>query len=158
MDKHDYHTAIENYTARLLRFAKKLLQDQALAEDVVQESFLKLWENRAKVAEDKAKSWLFTTAYRMALYQISHQKRKVYTVEEGWFTQNESSDLKEILEKCLSTLPEIQRSILMLRDYEGYEYKEIGHILEISESQVKVYLFRARGKMKELIKDLNLVL
>lgn len=67
-------------------------------------------------------------------------------------------DLKEVIEDCLAGLPEIQKSILMLRDYEGYDYKEIGEILDLNESQVKVYLFRARNKMQAIIKDLNLVI
>jgi RNA polymerase sigma-70 factor (ECF subfamily) len=67
-------------------------------------------------------------------------------------------DLKEIVEKSLLELPPLQRSIILLRDYEGYNYKEIGDILELSEPQVKVYLFRARQRIKNSIKTLSAVL
>ena len=64
-------------------------------------------------------------------------------------------ELKEIIDKALKNLPEQQKTILLLRDMEGYNYQEIGEILNLNESQVKVYLFRARQKMKDQIKDLN---
>jgi RNA polymerase sigma-70 factor (ECF subfamily) len=66
-------------------------------------------------------------------------------------------EVKEILDKCLESLPPIQRSILLLRDLEGYDYKEIGGILDLTESQVKVYLFRARQKLKDKLKDLTIL-
>ncbi len=66
-------------------------------------------------------------------------------------------EVKEILEKCLEVLPHVQRSILLLRDLEGYDYKEIGEILDLTESQVKVYLFRARQKLKDNLKDLTIL-
>ena len=66
--------------------------------------------------------------------------------------------MSEVIEKSLSTLPPVQKSIILLRDLEGYNYKEIGEILELSEAQVKVYLFRARNKIKKQLKDLTLVI
>jgi len=153
----DYNKAVVDCSGVLLRFARKLVQDNALAQDTVQESFMRLWEHRSKVDATKAKSWLYTTCYRESLLVISKQKKKV-SLPEIADRENDNPDLKEVIEKCLGNLPEVQRSILMLRDYEGYDYKEIGEVLSLNESQVKVYLFRARGKMKELIKDLNLVI
>jgi DNA-directed RNA polymerase specialized sigma24 family protein len=61
-------------------------------------------------------------------------------------------DLKDIIDRSLQQLPPLQRSIILLRDYEGYNYKEIADILELNESQVKVYLFRGRQRIKDLIK------
>ena len=69
-----------------------------------------------------------------------------------------TNDLKSVLAHSLELLSDVQKSILLLRDYEGHSYDEIAEILQISESQVKVYLFRARQKMKEYLKDINLVL
>jgi len=68
-----------------------------------------------------------------------------------------SFENKEIIDLALSLLPPMQKSIVLLRDLEGYAYDEIGEILEISDSQVKVYLYRARKKMKKQLKDLTLV-
>jgi RNA polymerase sigma-70 factor (ECF subfamily) len=71
------------------------------------------------------------------MYSLSHSKQY--------------SDLKEILNEALNKLPEIQRSVILLRDYEGYNYAEIGEITNLNESQVKVYIFRARAFLKNYI-------
>lgn len=67
-------------------------------------------------------------------------------------------ETKELLDKALEKLPEIQKSIILLRDLEGYNYKEIGEILNLGESQVKVYLFRARQQVMKSIQNLSFVL
>ena len=71
---------------------------------------------------------------------------------------NEYSDVKEILNEAVDKLPEIQRSVLLLRDYEGYSYEEIGQITDLGESQVKVYIFRARTFLKNYIGSLEAVI
>ncbi|HFB61480.1 MAG TPA: RNA polymerase sigma factor, partial [Bacteroidetes bacterium] len=71
---------------------------------------------------------------------------------------NGYSDLKEVLDKAVEQLPEIQRSVVLLRDYEGYSYREIGQITGLSESQVKVYIFRARLFLKKFIGKPEVVL
>ena len=68
------------------------------------------------------------------------------------------SDLKEILNEALNQLPEIQRSVIMLRDYEGYSYEEIGEITSLKEAQVKVYIFRGRKFLKEYIGSIEAVI
>ena len=68
------------------------------------------------------------------------------------------SDLKEILNEAAARLPEIQRSVLLLRDYEGYSYKEIGEITDLNESQVKVYIYRARVLMKNYLVSIDRVI
>ena len=67
-------------------------------------------------------------------------------------------DLKEVLEEALNTLPEKQKAVILLRDYEGYSYDEIAEITELSASQVKVYIFRARKALQAYIKRLDLVI
>jgi RNA polymerase sigma-70 factor (ECF subfamily) len=71
--------------------------------------------------------------------------------EQKLSTSNAYSGLKEILRDALSRLPEIQRSVVLLRDYEGYSYEEIGEVTGLNESQVKVYIYRARLALKEFI-------
>ncbi|MFN2396975.1 MAG: RNA polymerase sigma factor [Bacteroidales bacterium] len=68
------------------------------------------------------------------------------------------SDVGEVLRDALERLPEIQRSVIMLRDYEGYSYEEIGEITGLTESQVKVYIYRARISLKKyLVKIENII-
>jgi RNA polymerase sigma-70 factor (ECF subfamily) len=68
------------------------------------------------------------------------------------------SDAKEVLNEALNKLPELQRSVIMLRDYEGYAYDEIGEITGLNESQVKVYIFRARKFLKSYIGSVEAVI
>jgi RNA polymerase sigma-70 factor (ECF subfamily) len=67
------------------------------------------------------------------------------------------SDLGEVLTKAVMQLPVDQRAVVMLRDYEGYSYKEIGEITGLSESQVKVYIFRARIYLKKYLVKMEYV-
>ena len=71
--------------------------------------------------------------------------------EQEYAGEDQYSDAGEILEKALELLPEIQRSVVMLRDYEGYSYDEIASITDLSASQVKVYIYRARIRLKNYI-------
>ena len=68
------------------------------------------------------------------------------------------SDLQEILHSAIEKLPEIQKVVILLRDYEGYSYSEIGKITNLSESQVKVYIYRGRLSLKEYIGSLQAVI
>jgi len=66
--------------------------------------------------------------------------------------------VKQVLDQALRLLPEIQRSVILLRDYEGYSYQEIGEITRLNESQVKVYIYRARVFLKNYIGKLENVI
>ena len=76
-------------------------------------------------------------------------------VTENVQMPDERFDLHEAIERALQTLPEVQRAILQLRDVEGYSYAEIGETLSLSDSQVQVYLFRARVNMRKQLKQLG---
>lgn len=159
MNRDEYNIAVKMYSGRLFRFIFKNLRHHEDSRDIVQDSYEKLWEFRSKVEFEKSRSWLFTTAYNRMLNVVKKQKR-VDLVDE-WKNEPSAVDrqfeAKDMVELCVAQLPEIQRSILLLRDLEGYDYKEIGEILNLTESQVKVYLFRARLKIKELVKDLTVI-
>jgi RNA polymerase sigma-70 factor (ECF subfamily) len=79
------------------------------------------------------------------------------SIESNESGRNHADDfeIREMVDNCLATLPPVQKSIILLRDLEGYNYKEISEILDLTESQVKVYLFRARNKVKKQIKSLT---
>ncbi len=161
MNISEYNRCVDNVSDGLYCFLLKNTKERALAQDLVQEAFMRLWERHKDVDVEKGKSWLFTTAYRAMIDHIRKQSRMETletdkhnpdTVEQGY------SDLKEILNKAVEQLPEIQRSVILLRDYEGYSYREIGEIAGLSESQVKVYIFRARLFLKKYIGKPEMVL
>lgn len=106
------------------------------------------------------KSYLFSTVHNIIVDSVRKIERdETYrsTYEEGTGTFD-NPDLKEIIEQARDRLPEIQKTVLMLRDYEGYNYDEIGEMTNLNESQVKVYIFRARKSMKAYIGSLDVVL
>lgn len=131
-----------------------MLKDTELCHDIVQDAFEKLWIRAEEIAFEKSKSYLFTTIYHATIDQIRRKKRIGEDVELDRVSETTSTvspDLKEILQKGLSLLPEDQKSVVLLRDYEGYSYEEIGKITGLSESQVKVYIYRARLFLKNYI-------
>ena len=81
-----------------------------------------------------------------------------FPTQEGSESHAKNFEISEVIERSLALLPPVQKSVVLLRDLEGYNYNEIGEILGLTEPQVKVYLFRARNKIKKQLKDLALVL
>jgi RNA polymerase sigma-70 factor (ECF subfamily) len=160
MTINDYNNAVTLYSDRLFRFVLKSIKDIHKAEDVVQDCYEKLWKNIENVNGEKVKSYLFTAAYHTLIDRIRKDKRSVYTEEtkvaEGSHERS-YSDLGEILNNAVSKLPEIQRMVLLLRDYEGYSYQEIEELTSLNESQVKVYIYRARLFLKGYIGKMEAV-
>ncbi|MCK5820912.1 MAG: RNA polymerase sigma factor [Bacteroidales bacterium] len=156
----EYNLCVDQFADAVFRFILKNIQDEEKARDVVQDTFERLWINAKKVDGNKAKSYLFTTAYHAMIDQIRKDKRQTdfEHVDPASYSHNEQySDLKEILNEAIEKLPTKQRSVVMLRDYEGYSYKEISEITALSESQVKVYIYRARVFLKNYIGSMEQV-
>jgi RNA polymerase sigma-70 factor (ECF subfamily) len=136
------------------RFILKNLRHEEDARDVVQTAFEKMWRNREEVDAQRSKSYLFTVAYHQMIDHIRKVKRvqlKEDFKEEVKVQDRPANNLKKILEEALARLSETQRSLVLLKDYEGYSYDEIGQITGLSESQVKVYLHRARIQLKNYL-------
>ena len=157
----EYNTCVDSFSDNLFRFIIKNYKDEEKSKDVVQESYARLWVKVEEVAFEKAKSYLFTTAYRIMIDMIRREKKQG-TFDEVDPSQhmhtNSYSDLNEILHTALEKLPTIQKSAILLRDYEGYSYEDIGKILDLTESQVKVYLYRARKFLKSYLGSIEKVL
>jgi len=157
----EYNKAVDHYADNLYRFILRSCRKEEMSQDVVQDSFEKLWIKLDNVEAGKVKSYLFTTAYHTMLDILKKEKRM--TDFEGSAVNehkhNEQyTDLNEVLKEALDRLPEVQRSVILLRDYEGYSYEEIGEVTGLSESQVKVYIYRGRLTLKNyLVKLENII-
>ncbi|MCK4677431.1 MAG: RNA polymerase sigma factor [Bacteroidales bacterium] len=149
-----FNSCVDEFADRLFRFILKNIRDEEKAKDIVQDSFTKMWEKVSDIAAEKARSYLFTTAYHTMIDYIRQDNKFTedsLALETLVTNDNHFNDLKEILEEALTKLPEIQRSVILLRDYEGYSYKEIGVITGLNEAQVKVYIYRGRSLLKNYI-------
>lgn len=157
----EYNQCVDLYADRLYLFVFKNLKDSERAQDIVQDVFEKVWKKVDELSMDKIKSYLFTAAYHTMLDVIKKEKRISHFDNEREFEEVHSeqySGLNEILEEALNTLPQIQKTVVLLRDYEGYSYEEIGEITSLKESQVKVYIFRARKTLQFFLGSIEKVL
>jgi RNA polymerase sigma factor (sigma-70 family) len=157
----EYNKCVDEHADGLYRFILKNMRDEEEARDVVQDAFEKMWRNHANVEGLKSKSYLFTTGYHTMIDRIRKKKNvSSYTEvnEETLFHNEQYSDVKKIVNEAVNLLPDIQKAVVTLRDFEGYSYSEIGAITKLTESQVKVYIYRARLFLKEYIGSLEKVI
>lgn len=157
----EYNRSVEEYADAVYRFIRGNLKDDHRANDIVQDSFEKLWMNVSEIEFPVVKSWLFSTAYNRMIDIIRKEKRMTGfedIVQEEITYESGYSDLNEILHKAIERLPEIQRTSILLRDYEGYSYKEIGEITGQTEAQVKINIYRGRISLKSFIGKIETIL
>jgi RNA polymerase sigma factor (sigma-70 family) len=161
MTEREYNDCVNTYADNVYRFILKNLRHEEDARDVVQTAFEKMWRCREEIDAAKCKSYMFTVAYHQMIDHIRKVKRIQLNDElnEQASVQNRPvHNLKKVLEEALARLNETQRSLVLLKDYEGYSYEEIGQITGLNESQVKVYLHRARLQLKSYLVKLENVI
>ncbi len=143
---------------KLFRLALRITMNRAEAEDVVQDTMLRLWERREEWHTIQSiEAFSMTICRNLALDRNGAARHSnLYLDEEmdappSSITPLDELDSKmrlEALRRFIDELPEVQRSIILLRDHEGKTYSEIAEILSLNESQVKVYLHRARIRLR----------
>ena len=151
MTDKDYNDCVDNFADGVYRFIVKNIRHTEDAQDIVQSAFEKLWVNRAQVLPEKAKSYLFTVAYHQMIDHICTSNKMPLSEATSIPHQpivQERRELKQVLMRAVNELNPTQKSLVLLKDYEGYSYHEIGEIMNLSDSQVKVYLHRARLILK----------
>jgi len=157
----EYNRSVDEYADSVYRFIWADLKDEARANDIVQDSFEKLWRNVSEIDFAVVKSWLFTTAYH-TMIDIIRKEKRIIKLEESYESdlmhESQYTDLNEILHAALDRLPEQQKSAVLLRDYEGYSYNEIGEITGMSEAQVKINIYRGRIALRNYIGKIETVL
>lgn len=160
MTVNEYNNAVDTYSDGVYRFILKNIKNSDKAKDIVQDTYEKLWLNVHNVNFEKVKSYIFTTAYHTMIDGIRKDKRMINIDKSENFEvvhNTNYSDVGEILNKAIEKLPADQRSVILLRDYEGYSYDEISEITGLSEAQVKVYIYRARVYLKEYIGSMSVL-
>jgi RNA polymerase sigma-70 factor (ECF subfamily) len=157
----EYNLTVREWADGLYRFAYKSIGNADDAKDVVQQAFTVLWEKRLEVPPDKAKSFLFTIAYRKSMdyHRARERTKNTDQIHENFLSENpKNNDLKKILQQALSKLDPQSRNLIMLKDYEGYSYEEIAQLTDLNTTQVKVYLHRSRKVLKNYLVNKDLII
>lgn len=161
-----FHEKVFPLRDKLYRFALSIVRKNDVAEDVVQEILIKTWDKR-----EDWKKWynmdamLFTMTRNLSLDKLKSKNNQLLSIPEGYDTPSGGSgpvqqvinkDIGAIIDQAISKLTEIQRMVIQLRDIEGYTYKEIAAMTDLTMAQVKVNLHRGRLELREMLKNKNL--
>ena len=158
MENISFRTAVLPLSDRLFRLALRITMNKAEAEDVVQDTLLRLWQRREEWEQIAGlEAFAVATCRNRALDVVKRAGRVTSPISEE-MAPAAAKDPHELLagkeqlsliRQLMDGLPELQRTIMHLRDIEGMSYQEIAEALDISQTQVKVYLHRARTKVRE---------
>ena len=152
MSEKEYKKIIELYSDGVFAYLVKNLQDRDSSKDILQDTFLSLWNNKEKIEKDKVRNWLFVTAHNNMLKHFRYNKVRENQIQNETSTSL-NSDNKQLLDYLLNQLSDKMRQCLMLKEWQGFSVKEIAEIMQISESDVKINIFRAKLKLKEIYEN-----
>lgn len=165
MQAEKYEVLFGESKNRLYRFALRIVKDDLMAEDVVQEVHVKCWQNKDAVESmTNPAAWMMRVTKNLCIDKIRAQRATTDLDAVSYSVQSydpvpdraaEVSDLMQVLRGMLDTLPPKQKLVFHLREIEGMQYKEISEILNITVDEVKINLFRARQKVKEKLTSIE---
>ena len=159
MTSKEFETLIDETSDSIYNVVYFMLRDEAESRDIVQETFIKFWENNNLHNFENPKGYLMRMAKNLTIDKIRRNKTKEKAVKElSLYSTSEESEMDKGIDyrkkmktvlNYINTLKEKQREVFVLREIEGLTYKEISNYLEISEDQVKVTLHRVRNSIRK---------
>lgn len=162
MQVEEFNDLVARMKDKMFRLALRVVKNEETAHDVVQESFIKVWNKREKLAEIENKdAYCMTIARNMGIDKLRGKKMDISDIDEQYDLRAKTADPERTLVakqelsnvmKVVNSLPENHRTVIQLRDIEGYSYKEISAMTGYSLEKVKVYLHRARTKLRQQIR------
>ncbi|MCX6147551.1 MAG: RNA polymerase sigma factor [Candidatus Kapabacteria bacterium] len=158
-----FHFLYQKYNKNVYRFCVRMLNDEDLAQDAFQETFLKVFENRTNIKGNNFAAWLYTIA-RHICFNILRQRKDFKNFDEfddnlnpssySDETSNDDFGIKIAVDQAIAALPVNLREVILLREYEECSYNEIAHIVGIDISLAKVRVFRARVLLKKMLNSI----
>ena len=144
----------------LFRLALRITLNRVEAEDIVQDTLIKVWDRRFEWESiDSIEAFSLTVCRNLSLDRLRKKENSNDSLEDVNIAEPVASsnpqdrmiqeDRVSLVRQIIDSLPEKQRSCMQLRDFEGKSYKEIAQVLDITEEQVKVNIFRARQMVKQ---------
>ncbi|MCQ2326735.1 MAG: RNA polymerase sigma factor [Bacteroidales bacterium] len=155
MSEREYNNCVDELSHRVYGYLYKILKHKETVEDLVQDSFLTLWQQRQNVHIDKAKSFLFVTAHNLMINNIKYSILRSTPTQMEDVYQDNSFENKNLVNYLVEQLNKNMKECLLLRDLEGFSYKEIASIVSLTEENVKVNIFRARVKLKQMLNEIE---
>ncbi len=156
-----YQQWVREHQDQAWSLARYLLKDASEAEDAVQEAFIKLWNHRDDVDPARVKPWLMKVTRNTCLDRLRRRKpetelTEVQAVEEhGPMAGAQQGELGRWLKRSIEGLKEPYRTLVVLRDIQQHSYEEVANATELTLSQVKVYLHRARKQLREQLAEVR---
>ena len=162
MNKISFRNDILPLKNELYRLALRITLNPAEAEDIVQETMIKVWNKREQWNDiESIEAFCLTICRNISLDKMRKMENQNQSLEESEHDAPDQSyasnpeeqamqqDKLMLIRRLINALPEKQRSAMQLRDFEGKSYKEIAQIMDISEEQVKINIFRARQTIRQ---------
>ncbi len=158
MNQTEFINKVMPFKDKVFRLAKRLLVSTDEAHDATQELYFKLWKNKAKIEQyDNVEAYAMQMTKNYCLDQLKSKRASNLTLVHSNYKDEDSSlqkniefsDSANIIKKMIDALPEKQRIIVQLRDVENYEYAEIGKIVGMEPTAIRVTLSRARKTLRE---------
>ncbi len=149
-------TLYRRYSQRIYTYCRKILGDNHTAEDILQETFVKLFDSGKKSREvENFPAYLMTISRNLCLSHRSRTKRQFVEIEDFHLVVRdvpyEQKELLQLIQTSLELLPEDYREAFVLREYNGLSYNEISDIIGESLDVVKVRIFRAKKKLRDIL-------
>ncbi|MDR9365502.1 MAG: sigma-70 family RNA polymerase sigma factor [Balneolaceae bacterium] len=167
VDQQAFTVLMERWQTRIHRFAFRFFADVDEASEITQKTFIKVYQKVDTLDEPgKFSSWIYRVANNLCLDELKRAGRRKSSPLEAWVEQMEASqtpakkletkELGEVLQKALLTLPDEQRVVIILKEYEGMKFREIAEILEEPENTVKSRMYYGLKSLRRVLKKWNI--
>lgn len=166
-DRSAFNLLVDRWQARIHRFAYRFFADVDEANEITQKTFIKVYQKVDTLNEPgKFSSWIYRVANNLCLDELKRAGRRKSSPVEAWVEQAEGSqtpatkletkELGEVLQKAMLTLPDEQRVVIILKEYEGMKFREIAEILEESENTIKSRMYYGLRSLRRVLKKWNI--